>query len=123
LELFHTDACDTVVLVTGDTDLTPAVRTAAQVFPSKTVHFAFPYKRKNKELAQLTGNSFVIRKERIVAENRANRGQFPENGSDAEDAEYAFNDIWISKWFGWHSIPNREICSQTLDGKSGGRIH
>ena len=67
LELFHNDACDTVVLVTGDTDLAPAVRTTAQVFPSKTVHFAFPYKRKNKELAQLTGNSFVIRKERYTS--------------------------------------------------------
>ena len=67
LELFHTDACDSVVLVTGDTDLAPAVRTAARVFPTKTVRFAFPYKRKNKELAQLTGNSFVIRKERYAA--------------------------------------------------------
>ena len=67
LELFHTDACDSVVLVTGDTDLAPAVRTAAQVFPTKTVLFAFPYKRKNKELAQLAGSSFVVRKERYAA--------------------------------------------------------
>lgn len=66
-ELFHTDACDSIVFVTGDTDLAPAVRTASQIFPTKTVHFAFPYKRKNKELAQLTGNSFMIRKERYAA--------------------------------------------------------
>lgn len=67
MELLHTDACDSVVLVTGDTDLAPAVRTAAREFPANTVRFAFPYKRKNKELAQLTGNSFVIRKKRYAA--------------------------------------------------------
>jgi uncharacterized LabA/DUF88 family protein len=32
MELFHRDECDTVVLVTGDTDLAPAVRMAADVF-------------------------------------------------------------------------------------------
>jgi uncharacterized LabA/DUF88 family protein len=33
LELFFTEACDTAVLVTGDTDLAPAIRTARQRFP------------------------------------------------------------------------------------------
>ncbi|MBI2970455.1 MAG: NYN domain-containing protein [Gammaproteobacteria bacterium] len=72
LELFHTDKCDTVVLMTGDTDLAPAVRTAAQIFPEKTVCFAFPYKRKNKELMQLATSSFLVRKERYAAH------QFPD---------------------------------------------
>ena len=62
-ELFHLDEADTVVLVTGDTDLAPAVRNAARIFPEKEVSFAFPYKRKNKELASITNNSFLIRKE------------------------------------------------------------
>lgn len=72
MELFHIDACDTVVLVTGDTDLAPAVRVAAGVYPSKTICFAFPYKRKNKELNLITSKSFLIRKERYAAH------QFPD---------------------------------------------
>lgn len=67
MELFHLNACDTVVLVTGDTDLAPAVRMAAKVFPAKTVCFGFPYKRKNKELNLITSQSFLIRKERYAA--------------------------------------------------------
>lgn len=67
LELLHLDSADTIVLVTGDTDLAPAVKTAARLFPSMQVCFAFPYRRKNKELAQLVPKSFHIRKERYLA--------------------------------------------------------
>lgn len=67
MELFHRDECDTVVLVTGDTDLAPAVRMAADVFPAKTICFAFPYRRKSKELAAITSKSFLIKKERYAA--------------------------------------------------------
>ena len=67
MELFHLDACDTAVLVTGDTDLAPAIRTAADIFPAKGICFAFPYKRKNKELNAITSKSFLIRKERYAA--------------------------------------------------------
>lgn len=63
LELFFANACDTVVLVTGDTDLAPAVRTAQTLFPSKRICFGFPYQRKNKELANLVPFSFDIRRE------------------------------------------------------------
>ena len=63
LELFMTDACDIAVLVTGDTDLSPAVKTAKRLFPYKEIGFAFPYKRKNKELAQLADYQFEIKKQ------------------------------------------------------------
>lgn len=72
LELFHFDACDTIVLVTGDTDLAPAVRTAKRIFPYKEIVFAFPYKRKNEELKKLVATSFYIKKERYIDH------QFPE---------------------------------------------
>ncbi len=62
VEVLAEDACDTVVLVTGDTDLAPALRTANRLFPSKSVAFAFPYGRKNKELKQLAPDSFEISK-------------------------------------------------------------
>jgi len=67
IETFQLDEADTVALVTGDTDLAPAVRTASRLFPAKRICFAFPYKRKNKELARLVPLSFYIRKERYVA--------------------------------------------------------
>jgi uncharacterized LabA/DUF88 family protein len=72
LELFVTDSCDTVVLVTGDTDLAPVVRTAKKLFASKKVVFAFPYKRKNQELANLAPESFEIKKEQY------GKHQFPD---------------------------------------------
>lgn len=63
LELFVSDACDTVVLMTGDTDVAPAIRLAQRLYPNKRVLFAFPYNRKNKELAKLAPNSFSIARE------------------------------------------------------------
>ena len=59
-ELLINDDCDTAILVTGDTDLAPACRTARRLFPDKDIGFAFPYKRKNKELAKLASLSFNI---------------------------------------------------------------
>ena len=58
IEIFLTNKCDVAVLVTGDTDLAPAVRTAHRLFPSKKILFAFPPYRKNRELAQLAPGSF-----------------------------------------------------------------
>jgi uncharacterized LabA/DUF88 family protein len=71
-ELLISDQCDTAILVTGDTDLAPACRTASRLFPNKTIGFAFPYKRKNKELAKLTSLSFNIDKRHYAAH------QFPD---------------------------------------------
>lgn len=61
-EVLHTGICDCVVIVTGDTDLAPAVRTAKRLFPNKHIVFAFPYNRKSEELAKLAPGSFKIRK-------------------------------------------------------------
>lgn len=60
LELLHTDSADRVVLVTGDTDLAPAVRSARRSFPDKEVCFLFPWNRKMRELASLAHHSFSI---------------------------------------------------------------
>lgn len=66
LELFFTDKADTVVLLSGDTDLAPAVRTAKNLFPAKEICFAFPYKRKNSELAKMVENHFKIRSKQLL---------------------------------------------------------
>ncbi len=63
LKLAFKEDLDIAVLVTGDTDLAPAVRDFQNLFPQKRVLFAFPYKRKNKELAKLAPGSFVLGKE------------------------------------------------------------
>ncbi len=66
LEGFFTDSCDTTVLLTGDTDLAPAVRRAKELFPKRTILFAFPYKRKNKELEKLCPGSFKISRKQYL---------------------------------------------------------
>lgn len=47
------DKCDAVVIVSGDTDLSPAIRVARDTFPGKSIGVLFPYKRFNRELAQI----------------------------------------------------------------------
>jgi uncharacterized LabA/DUF88 family protein len=59
-EIFCLDKCDTAVLITGDTDIVPAVKTAQRVFPNKEIVFLMPYKRHNKELANLASKHFDI---------------------------------------------------------------
>ena len=71
LESFQSDESDTVVIMSGDTDIAPAVRTALKLFPEKTIGFAFPFGRKNKELAQLVPLSFQIARKQYL------RYQFP----------------------------------------------
>lgn len=66
LELFVRNMCDTAIVVTGDTDVAPAVRCVQQLFPKGRVLFAFPYGRKNQELAKLAPGSFNIRKEQYA---------------------------------------------------------
>lgn len=66
MEIFSQDHCDTAVVVTGDTDLSPAFRKCKEIFPNKRFIFAFPYKRKNKELASLAPKSFSINPKQYI---------------------------------------------------------
>lgn len=66
LELLVEDLCDTAVIVSGDTDLAPPFKTAESLFPEKRVSFAFPYKRKNKDLAKMASGSFEMSKGQYV---------------------------------------------------------
>lgn len=52
--MFHEDSCDIQVIISGDTDLAPAVRTSLSLFKSKQICFAFPFNRKMKELSKLS---------------------------------------------------------------------
>ncbi|MBN2483641.1 MAG: NYN domain-containing protein [Candidatus Omnitrophica bacterium] len=66
LEILFTDSCDSVVIISGDTDLSPAVRRCTELFPKKKILFAFPFARKNKELLSLAPGSFSISKKQYL---------------------------------------------------------
>jgi hypothetical protein len=58
LEAGVLDRLDTAVLVTGDTDLRPAVHSFHRLCPAKRLTFAFPFARENRELARVAPGSF-----------------------------------------------------------------
>ena len=66
IELLHLNACDTLVIVSGDTDFAPAMRTAKRLFPEVQVCVAFPHARFNAELQQIADFSFRIRAARYA---------------------------------------------------------
>lgn len=64
--LLHLQTCDTLVIVSGDTDFAPAMRTAKRLFPGVQVCVAFPHARFNAELQQIADFSFRIRAARYA---------------------------------------------------------
>lgn len=60
LELCFLDQYDTAVLVTGDTDVAPALRTVRRLCSDKRIGVIFPYKRHNAELKLLADFAFNI---------------------------------------------------------------
>jgi uncharacterized LabA/DUF88 family protein len=60
LEICFQDLCDTVIIVSGDTDIVPAFRAAQRLFPQKQIGFLLPYKRHNNELKSLTPIHLLI---------------------------------------------------------------
>jgi uncharacterized LabA/DUF88 family protein len=61
LSLVCRDACDTVVLVTGDTDLLPAMWAARELDSTKRLAVMLPYRRFNKELRDTADAAFLVR--------------------------------------------------------------
>lgn len=71
LEVLVRQECGTVVLVSGDTDLIPAVRTVNRLLPRSKVGVAFPFLRHNVDLAEAVAYSFKINQKDVM------RAQFP----------------------------------------------
>lgn len=63
-EIFHKDECDTVIILSGDTDIIPAIKTVKQIFNDKKVGVIFPFHRKNEEVKAVCDFSFSIGKEK-----------------------------------------------------------
>ncbi len=60
-EICFRGEADTVVLMTGDSDLAPAVRMCKRLFPGVLIVFAFPYGRVNPELRSIAPESFSMK--------------------------------------------------------------
>ena len=58
--------CDAAVLVTGDSDVAPAVHMALRHYPSTPVYCCFPFNRQSLELKALARKSFKVAKERYL---------------------------------------------------------
>jgi uncharacterized LabA/DUF88 family protein len=66
------DRFDTALLVSGDSDLVPPIRTIGRLFPKKRVVVAFPPRRKSGHLKRAAAAYFTI------GEGIFRRSQFPE---------------------------------------------
>lgn len=66
LELCAKDSCDSIVILTGDTDVAPAIRTTSGLFPQKSIYCLFPYDRANKELTKIAKKTYQISKASIL---------------------------------------------------------
>jgi len=78
LEACFLNECDTAVLVTGDTDILPAIKTALKHFPDKRVMCVFPYRRKNQELAQLVQGCFRVKADKYLNHQLPNPMPLPD---------------------------------------------
>lgn len=62
-EIFYKNECDTAAILTGDTDIIPAIRTVKSIFTDKKIAAIFPFRRKNEELKSISNMHFSIKKE------------------------------------------------------------
>ena len=81
LELFATDRADNVVLVSGDSDLIPAVRCARRLYPKKKVTVAFPFARGNDEIKPLAHKHFRLKAKRYARHQLPNPTPHPSGRS------------------------------------------
>lgn len=77
LDLMWLGECDAVVLVTGDSDLAPAVRLARARFPGRRMLSLFPYRRISFELRALVHKAVRIRAERYARHQLPNPCPLP----------------------------------------------
>jgi len=73
------DLFDTAVIVSGDTDLRPVAETFQELFPKKSLLFAFPYDRKNRELSKAAPNSFTLSAKSYASHQFPDKVRLPSN--------------------------------------------
>ena len=89
LEILHLDLCDISIIVSGDTDLIPAVKTARNLFPAKTVFFLIPYCRyHSNELKKVAPETFKMIYTQYIAH------QFPDPVTLADGTTISKPTVW-----------------------------
>ena len=66
LEIFHNSDADCVFIMSGDTDIMPALRAARRMYSGCRIGFAFPYRRQNNSLRDAADIHFRIRAHRYA---------------------------------------------------------
>ena len=89
LELFHSNRADAAVLMTGDTDLIPALLAARRMYNGKPICVAFPYRRMNNNLKKNADHYFNIRAHQYA------RHQFPNPIVCKDGSEICRPDTWL----------------------------
>jgi len=62
----YQDNCDMAMLISGDSDLVPPIKTIHKNFKNKRVFVAFPPKRHNNSVALVAKGSIVIGRKKLV---------------------------------------------------------
>lgn len=89
LELCHTGRAGAIALVTGDTDLAPAIRCAQKLFAHIPIITLLPYRRVNKELKKLcSGRCFRITLQRYLSHQFADPLRLPDGSSIGKPATW-----------------------------------
>jgi hypothetical protein len=83
------DQFDVAVLVTGDTDLRPAVQAFQRLYPSKRLLFAFPFNRKNSELTRVAPGSFSLSAQSYADHQLPDRVKLPSGKHVYRPAKWA----------------------------------
>ena len=64
IELAFKKSCDKILLISGDTDLAPAIELIKKLFPSLNIHIVFPKEREPKILKKIVPNNYSTIKEK-----------------------------------------------------------
>jgi uncharacterized LabA/DUF88 family protein len=72
IEILHSNLCEIVVVVSGDTDLIPIINTGKSLFKDKKIVFCFPFQRAPQELKNIAPGSFSISKNQYINHQFAN---------------------------------------------------
>ena len=66
IESFADEECDAAAIISGDTDLIPAIGAARRIYPQRKIGVGFPFLRHNNALESVCDFSFKINQRDIV---------------------------------------------------------
>ena len=79
IEMAMTNGLDAIVIVSGDTDLIPAVDLVRKYFPDVQLYVIFPYNRKNSAILNRISGSFKLKAEAYKRHQLPEKIQYQSN--------------------------------------------